>query len=113
SRGLGNAASRALLKKGARVYGISRSEPDLQALAKEWGDGFIPVVLDLSLEEKVNSWVAETFSEAMAPDILINNAGAGYFGEIDSLGSERLHQMIDTNLNAVFYLTAAVVPYMK
>src|SRR5690606_20502794 len=85
----------------------------LEALAGEWGDLFNPVILDITLEEKVQTWASESFSETHFPDILINNAGAGYFGEIDSLNSDQWHQMIATNLNAVFYLTAAVVPLMK
>lgn len=113
SRGLGRATAIALLEKGATVYGISRSETELEALAADWNDLFNPVILDITQEEKVRSWAAETFSEANPPDILINNAGAGYFENIDAFTSEQWHQMIDTNLNAVFYLTAAVVPLMK
>ena len=110
---MGKATAIALLQKGATVYGIARSETELEALAAEWGDQFNPVILDITREEKVRSWVSEAFSEASPPDILINNAGAGYFESIDAFTSDQWHQMVDTNLNAVFYLTAAVVPYMK
>lgn len=113
SRGLGKATAEALLKKGARVYGLSRSESELEAMAKEWGDLFEPVILDITQEEKVRSWTSESFSEGNPPDILINNAGAGYFEDIDAFTSDQWHQMVNTNLNAVYYLTSAVVPYMK
>lgn len=113
SRGLGRATAEALLEKGATVYGISRSESEMEAMAEEWPERFNPVLLDITREEKVRAWAAETFSESNSPDILINNAGAGYFENIDAFTSEQWHQMINTNLNAVFYLTGAVVPFMK
>ena len=34
SRGLGKATAEALVKKGVTVYGISRSESDLEAMAR-------------------------------------------------------------------------------
>lgn len=43
-----------------------------------------------------------TFSDSRFPDILINNAGAGYFTKIDELSLERWHEMINTNLNGAF-----------
>lgn len=113
SRGLGKATAEALVKKGVTVYGISRSESDLEAMARAWGDLFEPVILDITEEEKVRSWVSESFSEANPPDILINNAGAGFFEDIDAFSSEQWHQMVNTNLNGVFYLTSAIVPFMK
>lgn len=113
SRGLGKATAEALLKKGTKVYGLSRSESELDAMAREWGGLFEPVVLDITREEKVRSWVSEAFAGANPPDILINNAGSGHFEDIDAYTSDQWHQMVNTNLNAVFYLTSAIVPYMK
>ena len=113
SRGLGKAVAEALLKKGTRVYGVSRSESELEAMAKEWSDLFEPVILDITQEEKVRSWASKSFSEGNVPDILINNAGAGYFEDIDAFTPDQWHQMVNTNLNAVYYLTSAVVPLMK
>ena len=113
SRGFGKATASALFEKGAKVYGIARNEKDLIVVQNELGKNFLPVVLDISNEAEVKKWVAATFSESNVPDILINNAGAGIFGKIDELSSEQWHQMINTNLNAVFYLTSAIVPLMK
>ena len=103
SRGLGKATAEALLRKGARVYGISRSESDLEAMARAWGDLFEPVILDVTKEDKVRSWVSESLSEANPPDILINNAGTGFFEDIDAFSSDQWHQMVNTNLNGVLF----------
>lgn len=113
SRGMGKAIATALLEKGAIVYGLSRNSTGMEELKLRWNECFFPVQLDISDEQNVRKWVAETFSEQKLPDILINNAGVGYFGKIDTLPSEKWHQMINTNLNGVMYLTAALVPLMK
>jgi len=111
--GLGRSLSMNLVAKGTRVHGLGRTAQKLEDLKTELGKEFVPVVLDIADELAVRAWVEHTFIAGAAPDILINNAGAGYFGKIDELPSERWHEMIDTNLNGLFYLTSAMVPRMK
>lgn len=113
SHGLGAALSRALVAKGACVYGLGRKAAALGILRAELGNRFIPVELDVADQRAVASWVEAAFAGQPGPDILINNAGAGYFSRIDTLSSERWHEMINTNLNGVFYMTSNVVPLMK
>lgn len=113
SRGLGKAVAIALVEKGATVYGIARDQRSLESLQGDLGSNFIPMVLDITSENDVSEWITHNFSGDFIPDILINNAGAGYFEKIEYLPSEKWHQMINTNLNAVFYLTTGIVPFMK
>ncbi|HET8839683.1 MAG TPA: SDR family oxidoreductase [Flavobacteriaceae bacterium] len=113
SSGLGAACSKILVQKGARVYGLARSAERLNKLHSQLGERFIPVSLDITEQNKLREWVDKTFSKNQSPNILINNAGAGYFGKIDEISADHWHQMINTNLNAIFYLTSALVPFMK
>lgn len=111
--GLGRALATALVAKGASVHGLGRTEQNLLDLQAVLGDKFLLTVMDVADEQAVRAWVERSFSKGAAPDILINNAGAGYFGKVDELPSERWHEMIGTNLNGVYYLTSAIVPHMK
>ena len=111
--GLGKALATALVAKGATVHGLGRTEQKLQDLHTELGETFIPVVLDIAHEQAVRIWVERTFRGATRLDILINNAGAGHFGKVDKLPAEQWREMIDTNLNGMFYLTSSMVPFMK
>ncbi|SRX55120.1 SDR family oxidoreductase [Aequorivita sp. CIP111184] len=113
SSGLGAAISKALVAEGAKVYGLARNNDKLQELQKSIGSNFIPVQLDISDEKDVQNWLAETFSEEIAPDILINNAGAGFFGKIDEMPSEEWYRMINTNLNGMYCITSEAVKFMK
>ncbi len=111
--GLGRALAEALVAKGARVHGLGRSEQKLLDVRAAIGSGFVPTVMDIADEQAVRAWVERSFSDGTEPDILINNAGAGYFGKIDELPSEHWREMIHTNLNGLYYLTSAIVPHMK
>lgn len=113
SSGLGAAIARLLIEEGARVYGIARNEEKLRALKVGPGGSFIPVFLDISDEAKVQRWIKDIFSESHRPDILINNAGAGYLSAFGELTSAQWRTMVNTNLNGLFYLTSAVLPFMK
>ena len=46
-------------------------------------------------------------------DILINNAGLGYFGFCEELSIEQWHEMFDTNVTGLFYATRLALPSMK
>lgn len=113
SSGLGAALASALVVRGARVYGLARNLDKLNALQKKIGNKFIPVVMDITNQKAIALWIEGTFSSQNTPDILINNAGAGYFEKIDALSLEKWHAMINTNLNGIFYITTKVIPLMK
>lgn len=113
SSGLGAALAKALVAKGSVVYGLSRKAKKLSEIEKELGKKFIAVPMDISDEGQSGNWVRETFSDTRFPDVLVNNAGAGYFAQVDALPIERWHEMINTNLNGTFYITSQLVPLMK
>jgi short-subunit dehydrogenase len=112
SSGLGADFSRRLVEKGAKVYGLARRGERLKEMEKSLGENFHGVQMDITIESDVRSWVENTFKHEK-PDILINNAGIGQFGEIEHIKSEAWHTMVNLNLNAVYYLTSAVVPLLK
>ena len=113
SRGLGRAISKRLVEEGILVYGLSRNLRGLSKVKSALGNNFTPVVLDISSADNVKKWVSTTFQEAHLPDILINNAGIGALGKIDELPESLWLQMVNTNLNGMYYLTSNVVPLMK
>lgn len=113
SSGIGAAFSKALIRKGAVVYGLARSKDKLNNIQSELGDKFIPVVMDVTDHDKIQQWVEDAFDQSRRPDVLINNAGLGYFGNVDELPLDEWHTMINTNLSGIFYMTRLLVPLMK
>lgn len=113
SSGLGRAFSEILIDKGATVYGLARSKDKLNKLHDEFGNRFQPVVLDVTKHDDIKKWVNQTFSDDYSPDVLVNNAGVGLFGDVDELPLDEWHAMINTNINGIFYMTRQIIPWMK
>lgn len=112
SSGIGAEFSKMLVEAGAKVYGLARSIDKLEAIKEKIGSNFIPVQLDITKNEAVEHWVDTTFKKE-TPDVLVNNAGLGYFANVDELPVEQWETMMNVNLGGVFYLTRKVVPLMK
>jgi len=113
SSGIGAAFTYALAEKGTTVYGLARSKDKLNRIKKDLGDHFIPVHMDVRDTGDLEAWVNQTFNSSHLPDILINNAGVGYFGDVDELPVDDWETMVETNLSGVFYITRLIVPLMK
>jgi len=64
---------------------------------------------DYQQVENAAAAVVEKYGQV---DILINNAGITRDASLKKMTIEQWHQVIDVNLNGVFYCTKAVSPYM-
>lgn len=113
SSGLGFSFSKKLVEKNCRIYGLARNSGKLDEIKEMLGSSFIPIAMDITKPEQIDKWIDETFSDELMPQILINNAGLGIFGNVEDLTIEDWDQMIQTNLSGVFYMTRKVVPLMK
>ncbi|MDZ7715801.1 MAG: SDR family oxidoreductase [Balneolaceae bacterium] len=113
SSGIGAEFSKSLIDKGAKVYGLARSIDKLNQIQSQLGDNFIPVKMDITDHNAIAQWAEKAFNEDHQPDILINNAGLGIFGNVDELSVEDWETMISTNLSGIFYMTRKIVPLMK
>lgn len=113
SSGIGTAFSRSLIQKGANVYGLARRLDKLQDIKEQLGNKFIPVQMDVTDADSLQSWTESTFHKNLSPDILINNAGLGIFGNVDEISVEDWNTMMRTNVDGIFYLTRLIVPLMK
>ncbi len=113
SSGLGTHFSESLLKRGATVYGLARSEDKLNALQNDLGDEFHPLPCDLREEDQVADAFATVRDESGRIDVLLNNAGLGQFGPVDELPLDEWDQQMETNLRGVFLCAREVVPIMR
>jgi NAD(P)-dependent dehydrogenase (short-subunit alcohol dehydrogenase family) len=115
SRGIGLAIARSLAMMGANVALCARDDRKLQSLVSELereGCKALPVPADVSRASDVSSAVQKT-EQALGPiEILVNNAGIGYFAPVQETSEENWDAVIDTNLKSVFLLSKAVAPGM-
>lgn len=113
SSGLGTHFSRALIDRGAIVYGLARSDDKLNTLRDDFGEPFRPVPCDVREEDQVRDAFDRIRTDGDRIDVLLNNAGLGQFGPVDDLSVEDWDVQMDTNVRGVFLCTREVVPVMR
>ncbi len=117
STGIGRATALAFAKAGFDVALVSRSTDKLRALTEEIG-AIAPVnaqsfPMDLGVIDQVKEKVADILQAFGPVDVLVNNAGMGYTGELNQMPLADWCQVIDLNVTSVFQCIQAVLPGMR
>lgn len=108
--GIGLAVANRLAAEGARISAWDLSEKALAAIDDLFADR---VVMDQSDEEAVARATAVTIRKFGAIDVLVVNAGiTGPNKPLVEYPTDAWRQVIDVNVNGVFYVNRAVVPHM-
>jgi NADP-dependent 3-hydroxy acid dehydrogenase YdfG len=117
SSGIGSAAARGLAHEGVNVALAARREERLTEIAEgiesEYGVETLTVLTDIREEEAVEGMVEEAVERFDGLDILLNNAGLGRGGDVESLSTEDYRLMQDTNVDGMFFTTRAALPHLK
>lgn len=116
TRGIGLETVRVFIENNAKVilFGSKREsvEKAVDELKNEGLEvkGYYPNLNDY---DDVKGVIEEIVKEYGHIDILVNNAGISANKKIEDTTSEEFESIINLNVNAVFNVTKAVVPYMK
>ena len=116
AKGIGFAIAQTLIENEAAVFICGRNANDLKsALEKLSVFGIAKgTVCDVRNERDVEKMLAECVDEFGGIDILINNAGIGYFGKtVEEMSGEEFRATLETNLFGVFYACHHAIPLMK
>lgn len=116
SKGIGLAIARRFVRAGLRVFVCARGADDLQAAVEQLAsEGEIfGRVCDVCDEQQVASMLSECETIFGGVDVLINNAGVGYFGKtVEQMLPDEFRQTLETNLFGVFYSCHYAIPMMK
>jgi NAD(P)-dependent dehydrogenase (short-subunit alcohol dehydrogenase family) len=113
SSGLGRAVAERVLAEGDRVVATARNLSALDDLAGPRPEAVIPLPLDVTNPEQVQTAVAAAIGRAGAIDVLVNNAGHGLIGALEELSDAQIERIVGTNLLGVLSVTRAVLPHMR
>lgn len=102
SRGIGEAIARQLAEAGARVIAGSR-QPSGQS-----APGVTPLSLDVADEDSVRRFAQQAIHAGV--DSVVNNAGVGSFGPIETVSVEDYRRVMDTNVLGTLLVTKWLVP---
>lgn len=107
--GIGLATAELFLKEGAKVIVIGRDPKKAKSLKK----GLHFMQGDVSKEEEVKKFIEAVYKKFKKIDIIYNNAGIEYSGDVTGTSSEDWDRVLNINLKGVFYGCKYAIPYMK
>ncbi len=115
TKGIGYGVAQCLLKQGMKVAISGRNEEGVNRAVKALGKddvvfGITSDVSKLADEMEAVQFILEKWGRL---DLVLANAGVGHFAFVDELGEDEWLQMVNTNLNGVFYSLKASVGALK
>lgn len=111
SSGIGKAISNLLIGEGYQVFGFARHDSDSD-LTTEENKNFIPVICDLMKINELTDHI-RSIMKVHEIDLLVNNAGVGYFGPHEELNPAKIHAMVTTNLEVPMVLSQLLLRQLK
>ncbi|MDG4667250.1 SDR family NAD(P)-dependent oxidoreductase [Mycobacterium sp. 236(2023)] len=109
----GTAFAEAALEVGDRVTLTSRRPQELATWARQYGDRVLVVSLDVTDAAQVLEAVRTAEEHFGGIDVLVNNAGRGWYGSIEGMDESSVRAMFELNFFAVLSVTRAVLPGMR
>ncbi len=112
SKGIGKATAIALAKHGAKVVLAARSDEKIAELAHEF-PGSLAVHTDMRNPADIQNLIDRTIAVYDHIDILINNAGQGMYGPVESVDIQKYKEIVDLNVYGPLIAMQAVIPFMR
>ena len=113
SRGIGEAAAKCLAREGYDLFLVCRTSKDQLEEIKAEVEIKYGISCDTALCDVSDPVQVETMmKQAGEVHVLINNAAISHVGLLTDMTIKQWQQVMDTNLNALFYTCRMVVPQM-
>ncbi|MEA5429709.1 oxidoreductase [Arcicella lustrica] len=113
STGFGRAFATAALQAGYLVAVASRKISDIQDIVDSYPNNAFAVQLDVSNADEIKAAVRVTLDHFGKIDVLLNNAGIGYFGAIEESDDAEIRRMFEINFFGLANLIKEVLPHMR
>ena len=110
SSGIGFDAAQTLARQGHLVYAAARRTTLMEPL-KTFGVHVIG--MDVTDEDSMVKGVDTVIQAEGRIDVLVNNAGYGFFGAIETVPMEEARRQLEVNVFGLARLTQLVLPHMR
>ena len=111
STGIGRATAERFASEGRRVAATMRRPEDHEELGGI--DGISLYALDVTDRDQITGTASTIVAELGVPDAVINNAGYGAAGPLETSSYEKIDRQIATNLTGLIDVTRAFLPGMR
>ena len=110
SSGIGKDTALSLIKEGHIVYGAARRLEMMQDIIQAGGHA---IKMDIMKEKNIDDVVNQIIKEQSRVDVLINNAGYGLWGAVETISIDEAKRQFDVNIFGLAYLTKKIIPIMR
>lgn len=111
SRGIGLAIARTLAEEGFALTLASRNRERVEAAAAELEA--LAVTADVSSEDDCDRLVAAHVERYGGLDVLVNSAGIGIGGNVETLTAKQVDLQLGVNLRGLVLATRAAIPHLR
>ncbi|KAI8986257.1 NAD-P-binding protein [Trametes punicea] len=114
STGFGRALTELVLEKGERVVATARQPTALSDLTSEYGeDRLLVLKLDVTLPAEVEAAFVRARLQFGRLDVVVNNAGYGHLGEVESMDDSTARAIFETNFWGALKVTREAVKFFR
>ena len=113
STGFGRELASLALQQGNRVVVTARKTSDIQDIVAPYPQTAISVKLDVTDKADIKASVEKALETFGRIDVLVNNAGIGYFGAVEESEEDEVRRMFDINVFGLANMTKEVLPIMR
>lgn len=113
STGFGRNIAMEALQQGNKVAVTSRNTDDVKDIVAQYPDTTVAIKLDVTNAKQVTTAVELAIEKFGRIDVLVNNAGIGYFGAIEESEEAEYRRMFEINFFGLAAVTNAVLPVMR
>jgi short-subunit dehydrogenase len=113
STGFGRELAKQVLELGYKAGVAARNIADVEDIVKQYPETSIAITLDVTRQDHITDAVKQLTEIFGRVDVLVNNAGIGYFGSVEASDEHETRRMFDINFFGLANMTKAVLPYMR
>lgn len=113
STGFGRELACEALSKGDNVVVTARNISDVQDIINTYPGQAIALKLDVTRTNDIKISVEDAILHFGKIDVLVNNAGIGYFASIEESDEVQVRRMFEVNFFGLANLTREVLPHLR
>ncbi|MEP6711170.1 MAG: oxidoreductase [Ferruginibacter sp.] len=113
STGFGRELAKEILSRGYNAAVAARNTDDVTDIVEAYPQTAVAVKLDVTIAADIVAAVNTTVEKFGQIDVLVNNAGIGYFAAIEESEDEAVRKMFEINFFGLAKMTQEVLPQMR